>query len=176
MTVEVTMTRHTVRIERNEKRMLGRDGRPHQCSALAARVWHRGRARATALPTLPCSVVALVGLAFEARVAAGPGVLVVCRGPDISTTLEAAFEAGCRGIISFGVAGGLAPDLRPGHWIVASEVLDGQVVRPTNSIWSRNLLETLPEVRYGRIVGVPAPVADPLARRAIPCQDRCYCG
>ncbi len=26
------------------------------------------------------SVVALVGLAFEARIAAGPGVLVICRG------------------------------------------------------------------------------------------------
>ncbi len=111
--------------------------------------------------------MALVGLAFEARIAAGPGVLVICRGPDISETLQLAFEAGCRSIISFGVAGGLAPDLRPGDWIVASEVLDAHTARPTHSIWSRNLLETIPEVRYGPVVGVPAPISDPGAKREL---------
>jgi len=116
---------------------------------------------------LPCSIVALVGLAFEARIAAGPGVLVICRGPDISNTLQLAFDEGCRSIISFGVAGGLAPDLRPGDWIVASEVLDAHTTRPTHPEWSRNLLETIPEVRYGRVIGVPAPVADPHAKRQL---------
>lgn len=113
---------------------------------------------------LPYSVVALVGLAFEARIAAGPGVFVICRGPDIAETLRLAYDAGCRSIISFGVAGGLAPDLRPGDWIVASEVLDAQTARPTHPIWSRNLLEIIPEVRYGPVIGVPAPVSDPLAK------------
>ena len=111
--------------------------------------------------------MALVGLAFEARIAAGPGVLVVCRGPDIADTLRLAFEAGCRSIISFGVAGGLAPDLRPGDWIVACEVIDAQTSRPTHPVWSRNLLETIPEIRYGPVLGVPAPVTDPLAKQAL---------
>ena len=109
--------------------------------------------------------MALVGLAFEARIAAGPGVLVICRGPEIADTLRLAFDAGCRSIISFGVAGGLAPDQRPGDWIVASEVIHGETSRPTHMIWSRNLLETIPEVRYGPVIGVPAPVADPLAKQ-----------
>jgi hopanoid-associated phosphorylase len=140
--------------------------------AIVARAWRRGanveKARsASVAPVLPCSVVALVGLAFEARIAAGPGVLVICRGPDISETLQLAFDAGCRSIISFGVAGGLAPDLRPGDWIVASEVLDAQTTRPTHSIWSRNLLETIPEVRYGPVIGVPAPISDPCAKREL---------
>lgn len=138
--------------------------------AIAARAWRRranvGDAPSVA-PILPCSIVALVGLAFEARIAAGPGVLVICRGPDISETLQLAFEAGCRSIISFGVAGGLAPDLRPGDWIVASEVLDAHTARPTHPIWSRNLLETIPELRYGPVIGVPAPVADPRAKREL---------
>jgi adenosylhomocysteine nucleosidase len=133
------------------------------------RAW-RGRAEArpaSVAATLPCSVVALVGLAFEARIAAGPGVLAICRGPDISKPLRLAFEAGCRSIISFGVAGGLAPDLRPGDWIVASDVLDSQTSRPTHPVWSRNLLETIPEVRFGPVIGVPAPVAEPLAKHEL---------
>jgi len=145
---------------------------PRGRDAIAARAWrHRAelnRTRpASVAPTLPCSVVALVGLAFEARIAAGPGVLVICRGPEIADTLRLAFDAGCRSIISFGVAGGLAPDLRPGDWIVASEVIDAQTSRPTHTVWSRNLLETIPEVRYGAVVGVPAPVADPLAKQEL---------
>jgi hopanoid-associated phosphorylase len=142
---------------------------PRGRDAVAARVWGRraelAEARAASVePMLPCSVVALVGLAFEARIAAGPGVLVICRGPDIAETLRLAYDAGCRSIISFGVAGGLAPDLRPGDWIVASEVLDGETSRPTHPVWSRNLLEIIPEVRYGPVLGVPAPVAEPLAK------------
>jgi adenosylhomocysteine nucleosidase len=143
---------------------------PRGRDAIAARAWrHRAdldRARPAGIaPMPPCSIVALVGLAFEARIAAGPGVLVICRGPEIADTLRLAFDAGCRSIISFGVAGGLAPDLRPGDWIVASEVIHGKTSRPTHMIWSRNLLETIPEVRYGPVVGVPAPVADPLAKQ-----------
>src|SRR5579872_5516273 len=57
------------------------------------------------------SVIALVGLAFEARIAAGPGVLVICRGRETPDLLRLAIGAGCRSIISFGVAGGLAPEL-----------------------------------------------------------------
>jgi adenosylhomocysteine nucleosidase len=143
---------------------------PRGRDAVAAHAWRQraelNRARPAGVPQkLPCSVVALVGLAFEARIAAGPGVLVICRGPEIADTLRLAFEAGCRSIISFGVAGGLAPDLRPGDWIVASEVIDAQTSRPTHMIWSRNLLETIPEVRYGAVIGVPAPIADPLAKQ-----------
>src|SRR5262249_4701107 len=61
----------------------------------------------TALP-----VVALVGLAFEARIAAGQGVLVVCRGSEceLSDSLQRALRDGCRSIISFRVAGRLRPD------------------------------------------------------------------
>lgn len=75
-------------------------------------------------------VIAFVGLAFEARIAAGPGVLVVCRtaGSELETVADAAVRQGYRGMISFGVAGGLASHLRAGDWVVASavrEIRDG---------------------------------------------------
>jgi adenosylhomocysteine nucleosidase len=114
-------------------------------------------------------VVALVGLAFEARIAAGQGVLVICRGSEceFSGLLQRAVREGCRSIISFGVAGGLAPDLRAGDVVVASAIRDSHTVRATDPIWSRRLLATVPDIRHGPVVGVNSAVLDPEAKRAL---------
>ncbi len=113
------------------------------------------------------SVIALVGLAFEARIAAGPGVLVVCRGHETADMLRLALSAGCRSIISFGVGGGLAPDLIPGDCVVASAIIDYPAVRPTDPLWSSKLAEMIPDARYGPILGVNAVVADPADKRKL---------
>jgi hopanoid-associated phosphorylase len=113
------------------------------------------------------SVIALVGLAFEARIAAGPGVLVVCRGGEMSDLLRLAIGAGCRSIISFGVAGGLAPDLIPGDCVLASAIIDYPAVRPTDPLWSRRLAEMIPDARHGPIVGVNSVVSNPADKRKL---------
>ena len=113
------------------------------------------------------SVVALVGLAFEARIAAGPGVLVFCRGSDTSNLLQLAIGAGCRGIISFGVAGGLAPNLLPGDCVVASAIVDYPALRPTDPLWSRKLADIIPQARHGSIVGVNSVVSDPVDKHKL---------
>jgi adenosylhomocysteine nucleosidase len=115
------------------------------------------------------SVIVLVGLAFEARIAAGPGVLVICRGGEspAAETLPAAIHGGCRSIISFGVAGGLAPDLVPGDCIVASAVVDYPALRPTDPLWSGKLLEMIPDACHGPILGVNAVVSDPRDKRRL---------
>jgi hopanoid-associated phosphorylase len=113
------------------------------------------------------SVIALVGLAFEARIAAGPGVLVICRGRETSDLLRLAVGAGCRSIISFGVAGGLAPDLTPGDCVVASAILDHPAVRPTDPLWSRKLADMIPDARHGPIMGVNSVVSDPADKRKL---------
>jgi hopanoid-associated phosphorylase len=113
------------------------------------------------------SVIALVGLAFEARIAAGPGVLVVCRGREMPDLLQLAIRAGCGGIISFGVAGGLAPDLIPGDCVVASAIIDHPAVRPTDPLWSRRLADMIPDARHGPIMGVNAVVSDPADKRKL---------
>lgn len=126
--------------------------------------------RALRLEQFPAaSVIALVGLAFEARIAAGPGVLVICQGTSRQRNelLQLAVSKGCRSIISFGVAGGLASDLLPGDCVVASGIVDSQALRPTDPIWSRRLLEVIPDVRYGAIVGVNAVVASPAHKRRL---------
>jgi adenosylhomocysteine nucleosidase len=114
-------------------------------------------------------VVVLVGLAFEARIAAGRGVLVVCRGSgcELSGVLQPALQEGCRSIISFGVAGGLAPDLRAGDVVVASAIRDSHVVWQTDPIWSKKLLATAPDIRHGPVIGVDSAVLEPAAKRAL---------
>ena len=64
-------------------------------------------------------VIAFVGMGFEAKIAAGPGVLVVCRDSqsDLADVIESSVRRGYRGVISFGVAGGLTSNLRTGDWV-----------------------------------------------------------
>jgi hypothetical protein len=52
-------------------------------------------------------LIVVVGLAFEARIAAGPGIRVICSGDgrDLAGALSSACIEGCRSVISFGVAG-----------------------------------------------------------------------
>jgi hopanoid-associated phosphorylase len=120
-------------------------------------------------------MIIVVGLAFEARIAAGPGVHVICSGDgrNLAAKLTNAIaEArtlvrGCPGIISFGVAGGLAPHLQPGTCVVGSAVLSGSKRMPTSQEWSRKLLQTIPGAVSGMLLGVPAPVAHPDEKRAL---------
>jgi len=113
------------------------------------------------------SVIAFVGLSFEARIAAGPGVHVVCRNAqaDPAGPLNDAIQRGCRSIISFGVAGGLAPHLRPGDCIVASSIIDSGKRKPTDAEWSRKLLKAIPGAGFAAVAGVDAPVSEPAVKR-----------
>ena len=92
-------------------------------------------------------VIALVGLALEARIAAGPDVLVIRHRQGVGGrhSIGDAIRNGCRGIISFGIAGGLAPGLRPGDLIVASAV-SMSAMSPTVAC-------------QAKVIGVPKPVS-----------------
>jgi hopanoid-associated phosphorylase len=120
-------------------------------------------------------LIIVVGLAFEARIAAGPGIHVVCggNGRNLTAMLTVAITearrlfGSCPGIISFGVAGGLAPQLRPGHCVIGSAILSGSSQLPTNHAWSQKLLRSIPDAASGTILGVSAPVSDPRDKRAL---------
>jgi hopanoid-associated phosphorylase len=70
-------------------------------------------------------VLCTSGLAAEARVARAAGFPVIVGAGDHRRTMalveSAARHAKC--LVSFGVAGGLAPHLRPGHVILSAEVI-----------------------------------------------------
>ena len=114
-------------------------------------------------------MIVVVGLAFEARIAAGPGVQVICSGDgrNLAADISRAIADDCRGLISFGVAGGLAPDLPPGTCVVGSAIVSGTAQMPTDQTWSQKLLKAIPDAVHGLLVGVPAPIADPAAKRAL---------
>ena len=105
-------------------------------------------------------IVALTGLAFEARLAGC--ATIISDGIRTPSLLQDAIAGGARGIISFGVCGGLSPKLRPGQWVVASCVLDGEVRFPTHDSWSRELAAALPGCMTGCVAGVEKPLATPV--------------
>jgi len=113
-------------------------------------------------------VVAVTCLALEARIALGPGVAVICNhASQLVASLEAAAKRGAAGIISFGIAGGLAPDLVAGDWVVGSGVRSEQGHFPTDRGWARALLEALPSAVHAEIVGADTPIAHPLEKRRL---------
>jgi adenosylhomocysteine nucleosidase len=107
-------------------------------------------------------IVAVTCLALEARIAVGPGVSVVCsQGERLGATLASAVARGARGMISFGIAGGLAPGLAAGDWIAAAAVITGQRRFPTDQAWTRSLRDRLPHAVQADILGMDNPAADP---------------
>jgi hopanoid-associated phosphorylase len=77
----------------------------------------------------PRPVLIVTGLLQEARIAAGPGMTVICSSsnPMQLRSLLSGFDPGTvRGVISFGVAGGLDPELESGDVVVATDVTAGQ--------------------------------------------------
>lgn len=120
-------------------------------------------------PETPRLVIAFVGMAFEARIAAGPGTLVFARDArrELAATAANAARHGYRGIISFGVAGGLAAHLRAGDWVVASSVVEAEGPIPTDAGWSRRLLDAIGDAHHAPILGVDTPVAEPETKRQL---------
>ena len=108
---------------------------------------------------------------MEARIVAGPRVLALSGCGDVvglARRLEAALTNGASAIISFGVAGGLAPDLPPGTKLVARSVVAEDGARYYGDpVWSERLSCVLGGAMIADIAGVDAPVAGCAEKRAL---------
>jgi len=131
------------------------NGQSGDCDRDGVYTMRRIAGRPTAVETRR-SVIALTGLSFEARIA-GPHA-VISEGLQTPAILKAAVGQDSRGILSFGVCGGLAPDLQPGQWIVASSILFRDEFHDTDRRWSQSLLQLLPSARYAPIASVEYPL------------------
>ncbi len=118
-------------------------------------------------------VIAVTGMAFEASIAAGKGrdgveAVYAARADLLERALTAALDRGAAGVISFGTAGGLGPDLEPGTLIIA-EAVDGPFGRfECDKAWSERMaaaLQASPLTAQTRR-GVEAAVAAPLTGAA----------
>jgi hopanoid-associated phosphorylase len=106
-------------------------------------------------------ILAVTGLERERRMVAGPGVEAVAGGGD-QARLEATLDrhAGhVAGVISIGIAGGLAPALQPGRWVVADAVSDGSDTASTDPDWTDWLASRLPGPSKGLLLGLDSIVA-----------------
>jgi hopanoid-associated phosphorylase len=120
-------------------------------------------------------VLAVAGMAFEARIAKGPGVEAVfaARADLLERAISEALARGCSGIISFGTAGGLAPDLKPGTVIIASAVSGPLGNFETDPEWSARLFDAFAGTPVsgravrGRMAGVAAPLAGEREKSAL---------
>ena len=127
----------------------------------AAHIAARADLSATEQSELPVLIV--TGLKQEARIAAGPGLTVICSSsnPVQLREMMVSFDpASIRGIVSFGVAGGLNPSLRSGDIVVASGIVAGRQSWATAAALTENLV-ALPNGRKRKIVsGVLAGVEE----------------
>lgn len=111
------------------------------------------------------NIVAVTSLALEASIARGPKVSVLCcQALKLSAALSAAVVHGASGIISFGIAGGLAPNLVAGDWVIASGIRNGTEVIATDRVWAETLLTRLPDALHAELVGVNILIPTPLEK------------
>lgn len=121
------------------------------------------------METHTASVLVISGLAFEAAMAAGPGIVTLCGlGAGLQTARLEAWLAQqahtCRGILSFGTAGGLDPVLRPGACVIADRVVTPERHFFADADWLNALRACLPQAMQGTLAGVDHPVPDAMAK------------
>ena len=106
-------------------------------------------------------MIVITGMRAEARIASAPGVSVFACGGNVGLRAPAirhAVSSGAPAIVSFGIAGGLLPHMRPGDWIVATGISAGGRRIEADEEWRLRLSERLPNAEIGDIVSVPEPV------------------
>jgi adenosylhomocysteine nucleosidase len=114
-------------------------------------------------------ILAVTGLQRERRIVAGPGVEAVAGGGDHLrlAAIVNQLASRSRGIVSIGIAGGLAPGLRAGRWVVADAVLvDGESV-PTDAAWTGRIAARLPEAARGLLLGLNTMVIEATQKAAL---------
>jgi adenosylhomocysteine nucleosidase len=121
-------------------------------------------------PGVSGTIVAVTGLAVEARIASGPGVRALAGGGNarqLALALERELARGAKGVISFGVAGGLAEDIVSGTWLVARAIVTSTMRWPCDAAWARMLGERLRGALTMDLTGTDAPVTESAAKRAL---------
>lgn len=119
-------------------------------------------------------VLAVTGLAREARLAAGPGVATIGAGGDpdrLRAMLSARIKPGCRAVVSIGIAGGLDPALAPGDVVIGTGVVGARQRWEAHADMARLLAERLAghskRVILAELAGVDAPALSLLEKSTL---------
>jgi hopanoid-associated phosphorylase len=116
-------------------------------------------------------VLAVTGLKAEARVAErSPRTRAVAGGGQagcLERQIEEAITKDCRGVISFGVAAGLKPELRPGTCLIGCEVVDENGRHLADDVWTTRLKARLGQAVLDGIASVDRPLVTPAQKQAL---------
>ncbi len=159
---------------------------------MAGRAFYRQSFRALVLPALPRFksqqsevhesqygsdrhsdgrvVLAITGMKAEARIAAGAAVSVIASGGNrtiLETALDNVFEANIGAVLSFGIAGGLAPGLPAGTALVARKIVSDDGEYECDRAWSQRLATALGGAPIVDMAGIDEAVATPADKRAL---------
>ncbi|HTC84350.1 MAG TPA: hypothetical protein VK683_08335 [Rhizomicrobium sp.] len=101
------------------------------------------------------TIIAVTGLAKEAKIAGIAGVVAVAGGGDgdgLAAKLNA-LHGDIRGVISIGLAGALSPLLKVGHVVIADQIITGAEKWDCDSGWRVRLASRLPYAHQGSLFG-----------------------
>jgi adenosylhomocysteine nucleosidase len=113
-------------------------------------------------------VIAVTGLAVEARIARGRGIVTVVAGTRVGLMqrLDSLSSNGIAGVISIGIAGALDPALAAGAWLIARTIVTMDARYATDQAWTDELSRRLPGATPVDIAGVDDVIVDVAAKRA----------
>lgn len=125
--------------------------------------------------TPSATVAAIVGFRGEARCLRGLGVAIACNGGSAERARSEAqrlLATGAAGLVSFGVAGGLAPELRAGDLLLPDTVhAEGLASWSVDPVWRERVRARLAaggvQPRAGALVASERIVATTADKRAL---------
>ena len=99
------------------------------------------------------TILAVTGLKREAEIAGGEGVVAVAGGGDAKGLAEKldALHGDIKGVISFGLAGGLSPLLKAGEVVIADQVISGSEQWRCDDRWRVALAARLAHAHQGPV-------------------------
>lgn len=123
-------------------------------------------------------LVAATGLKREARIVDSPYVVCAIGGGDairFAEKLDALLTKGASGVLSIGIAGGLAPGLRAGDVVAATRVITRDKACPTDPDWTNRITASIGECHSGFIYGSDTIVAEAQAKARLHKQTSALC-
>jgi adenosylhomocysteine nucleosidase len=117
------------------------------------------------------TVLAVTGLAIEARIARGPGVRCVTGRDGLRALVSVLADRanGVCAIMSFGIAGGLDERLPPGTVIAARSVIAQHGSWKTDADWTAALLRRVPAALHADVAATDLPVDEPDLKQRLRC-------
>jgi hopanoid-associated phosphorylase len=123
-------------------------------------------------------VLAVTGMAAEARIAAGAHVITVCgggRSDRLAARIEEAIAGGVAGIVSFGIAGALDPRLRCGDCVIARAVVTADDRYLVDERWSDAIAAKVRHAARADVAGIDEIASEPSRKAALFDSTRAAC-